>query len=445
MSDCNCSCSTISYDPCNNGCCYDELDCMIASLKSELFEKQQNVKDYCALESKCVQLQNDIQAVCDAKNRLECELCCTGEQGNKLIFSLRTENENLKNELNQKNTLNKKLYGDNNNLFQALEGKTCDNQNLQDQMCHQEDILQRLNQEKINLQNTVLSLNQLRDKHMNDIKNLNVQINLLNKNSDDLDNTLRSKNCQNMQIINEFNDAKNVNTSLVNELKNKECALMQIQQELLMANETLTRLENDLNNLNCSHNKNKDDIACINSNLMNEVSIRNQTENSNAKLNTVINDRNVLIQKLTTENNALKCTNTNINSDNNFLNSKIEAYKKHILIITNQNEKLSAELEAILSRDTELLFTLGRDSHLRAIQQENKNVINSSLDCLKSHIQCNSCLIPCETKCVNSCCGLKMSYSGSTTGSLHNSRIGSFDDQQCICDDGCGHSSGEEN
>ena len=421
MSDCNCSCSTISYDPCNNGCCYDELDCMIASLKSELFEKQQNVKDYCALESKCVQLQNDIQAVCDAKNRLECELCCTGEQGNKLIFSLRTENENLKNELNQKNTLNKKLYGDNNNLFQALEGKTCDNQNLQDQMCHQEDILQRLNQEKINLQNTVLSLNQLRDKHMNDIKNLNVQINLLNKNSDDLDNTLRSKNCQNMQIINEFNDAKNLNTGLVNELKNKECALMQIQQELLMANETLTRLENDLNNLNCSHNKNKE------------------------KLNTVINDRNVLIQKLTTENNALKCTNTNINSDNNFLNSKIEAYKKHILIITNQNEKLSAELEAILSRDTELLFTLGRDSHLRAIQQENKNVINSSLDCLKSHIQCNSCLIPCETKCVNSCCGLKMSYSGSTTGSLHNSRIGSFDDQQCICDDGCGHSSGEEN
>ncbi len=444
MSDCNCSYSQISYDPCNNGCCYDELDCMIANLKSELFERQQNVKDYCALESKCAQLENDIQAVCEVKNHLECELCCAGEEGNKLIFNLRTENENLKNELNQKNTMNKKLYGDNNNLFQALEGKTCDNQNLQDQMCHQEDILQRLNVEKINLQNTVMSLNQLKERHLNDIQNLNVQINLLNKNSDDLDTTLRSKNCQNMQIINEFNDAKNLNAGLVNELKNKECALMQIQQQLLMANETLSKLENDLNNLSCSHNKNKDDIACINSNLLNEVSIRNQTESNNAKLNSVINDRNILIQKLTNENNSLKCINTNINSDNNFLNSKIEAYKKHILIITNQNEKLSAELEAILSRDTELLYTLGRDSHLRAIQQENKNVINSSLDCLKSHIQCNSCLIPCETKCVNNCCGLKMSYNGSTTGSLHNSRIGSLDDQ-CLYEDGSGHSSGEEN
>ena len=59
----------------------------------------------------------------------------------------------------------------------------------------------------------------------------------------------------------------------------------EIQQELFMANETLTRLENDLYHLKCSHIKYKADITCINSNLMNEVSIGNQNENNNTKLN----------------------------------------------------------------------------------------------------------------------------------------------------------------
>jgi len=464
MTDCNCSCSTF-YEVCHNGCCCDnfsELDCVIANLKNQLFEKQQNVRDYCALESKFIQLQNDIKILCDQKKQLECELCLTGDQGNKLICGLKTQNENLKNELNEKNSLNKKLYGDNNNLFQALEGKTCDNQNLQDQMCHQEDILHRLNQDKISLQNTVLSLNQLRDKHLKDIQNLNTQINLLNQNSNDLDNTLRNKNCQNMQIINEFNNEKNLNNNLVCELKNKECALMQIQQKLCLANETLTRLENDLNVLNCSHNKNKEDIACLNNNLLNEATIKNQMENNNAKLNTIINDRNCLIQKLTAENNVLKCTNTNINGDNNFLNSKVEAYKKHILIITDQNEKLSAELEAIMSRDSQLLCTLGRDTHLRAIQQENKNVINSSLDCLKCFPPCNGSLNRSNSfgrssngnMRTSGSIGMSNSRKGSPS-SLHNSRIGMGEEgqysggeeemQYSAGEEGFGHSSGEEN
>ena len=54
------------------------------------------------------------------------------------------------------------------------------------------------------------------------------------------------------------------------------------------------------------------------------------------------------------------------------------------MILTEQNEKLSAELEAIVCRDSQLLYTLGRDNHLRALQQENNNNINSSLDFLKT-------------------------------------------------------------
>ena len=209
---------------------------------------------------------------------------------------------------------------------------------------------------------------------------------------------------------------------MANELKNKECALLQIQQELCLANETLARLEKDLDNLNISHNRNKEQIACFNNNYLKENSLNNQLANDNTKLNNAINDRNVTIQKLNTENNALKFDNTNTNKDNKFLISKIEAYKKHIMTLTTQNEKLSAELEAIISRDSQLLFTLGRDSHLRAVQQENKNVINGSLDCLQAYTQCknysgNAGYSPRSNYGVNV----------NRSSSLHNSRIGAGD------------------
>ena len=461
MTDCNCSCNVVSYEVCHNGCCSEnlcELDCIITNLKAELFEKQQNAKDYCALEAKVVQLQNDLKLLCEQKNCLECELCRVGEEGSKLICNLKMDNDNLKTQLDEKNSMNKKLYGDNNSLFQVLEGKTCDNQNLQDQLCHQENILQRLNTDKLNLEGTILNLSQLRDQHMKDIQNLNLQINILNKNTNDLDNTLRNKNCENLQIVSEFNNEKNLNNDLVNVLKNKECALMQIQQELCMANDTLSRLEKDLSNLNFSNNKNNEEIVCFNDNLVKESTYKNQLINDNSKLNCLINDRNALIQKLTNENNVLKCSNTNVNSDNNCLNAKVEAYKKHILILTDQNEKLSAELEAIISRDSHLLCTLGRDTHLRAVQQENTNNINSSLDFLKAHSQCNGNKCVDFSKSGNFGKSFGMNMNGSGNRSLHNSRINDQqysggeednysggEEMQYSGGEGLGQSSGEEN
>ena len=386
MKECNCKCPTLSYSACPNSFCQEnlcEMDCIIAKLKSELFEKMQNAKDFCSLEAKVIQLQNQINALNEEKRALECRIFQSGEEGDKMICDLRNKNENLKNEINEKNIINKKLYGENNKLFQSLEGKTCDNQNLEDQMCHQENIISRLNVDKINLQNTINNLNQVRDKHIKDIQNLSTEINILNKSSNDLDSTLRNKHCQNLQIINEFNSMKCVNTKLFNDLKEKECCLAKKEEELCILNNNIARLQKELDNLNCLNQKTKDDIACTNSSLLKEISLKNSLEKENSKLNCLITDRNAKIQELTNDNDILKCANTNTNSDNILLNKKVEAYKKHILILTSQNEKLSAELENIICRDSQLLDTLGRDTYLRAVQYENKNVINSSLDCLQ--------------------------------------------------------------
>ena len=89
----------MSYNICQNTCCpenYCELDCIIANLKNELFEKMQNSRDYCSLEAKVLKLQNDIKALNEEKQILECKIVQTVKEGDKMIYELRNKNENLK-------------------------------------------------------------------------------------------------------------------------------------------------------------------------------------------------------------------------------------------------------------------------------------------------------------------------------------------------------------
>ena len=170
-------------------------------------------------------------------------------------------------------------------------------------------------------------------------------------------------------------------------MKDKECCLMKKQEELCLSNDNIARLQKELDNLNCLNQRTKEDISCTNNALLSEISVRNNLDNENSKLNCLIADRNDKIKTINSDNDILKCANTSNNNDNIFLNKKVEAYKKHILILTSQNEKLSIELENIINRDSQLLHTLGRDTYLRAVQYENKNVIDSSLNHLNGFTQ----------------------------------------------------------
>ena len=97
MNDLNCSQHSVTYERSNPNCRYevqDELDSIITNLKAEVFDKQQNAKDYCALEAKFRQLQNEIQLLSDQKICLEQEIAKTSNDGNSLISNMRAENEN---------------------------------------------------------------------------------------------------------------------------------------------------------------------------------------------------------------------------------------------------------------------------------------------------------------------------------------------------------------
>ena len=111
-----------------------DQDRIISQLKAEIFEKEQNQKDFCQLQSKYRNLQNELQLLSEAKLHLEYELRSKTDSGNKAISDLKNQNENLLNELNEKIAMNKKLYNDNNNLFTDLESKTVENKRLKEKL-----------------------------------------------------------------------------------------------------------------------------------------------------------------------------------------------------------------------------------------------------------------------------------------------------------------------
>ena len=396
MNNCNCSCHIRPYGVCikNSHCCHNVqrmLDCEISSLKSEIVskEKNKNSKDISDLEAKIRQLQNQIQLISEEKLRLEYELRQTENEKGKVMCQFRNENEKIKKEINEKNDLNAKLFNDNNNLFGVLEEKSKENQALKAKVCFQNGTLQELNQGKLVIEKDIYNLNNLKERHINDIRNLNNEIHNINKRNEEMNSTINSRNCMNMKIISEVNNEKNINCNLLRQLQDKEMMVNRMQQELVLTNDTLKRLEKDLNYVMGLNKQNGDEINRCNNDILKVNEMQNKLMQDNNRINNLIQMREQDIKNISNDIEVNKKCVNDLNNDINNINQLIEAYKRHIMVLVEKNEKLSLELKEIISGDDQLMGILNRVEYLKGIKEENKNIINNSLENIKTHMRNN--------------------------------------------------------
>ena len=102
----------------------------ISQLKSQLIQLEQDDKAYNELLSKYHQLQKDYQIMNDAKLHLEYELKQKTENTDKLLRDLKSQNMDLADELNEKNSIYDKLFADNTNLLRNLDERKKENENV---------------------------------------------------------------------------------------------------------------------------------------------------------------------------------------------------------------------------------------------------------------------------------------------------------------------------
>lgn len=368
-----------------------EKDLLISQLKAEIFEKEQNEKNFALLQSKYRNLQNDLQLLSEAKLHLEYELRSKNEAGSKAVGGMKSENENILNELNEKIAMNKKLYNENNNLFRSLESKNAEYVGLRDQIAEQEEIIARLSEGKNNAERKILTLTQTQNNHNSNKIELKQEIEKCTIHLDQIEKALKEKNDANIDLLKQIDAQRFENKNLLGKLnsraENKSITLKQLE----LANGQIEKMEIDYNNLSQENSRNKNDLNAISNNLSKENAMRLQIEKTNEKLESMISERNEEIKKITNENDAMKLSLDKLQNDKTNISNELDRYRKHIAVLTQQNDILSKELECVLDRDMKLRMQVGRSEKLGLTIEQNRNVIENSLNMLKCYLDKGNC------------------------------------------------------
>ena len=357
----------------------------ISQLKSQLIQLEEDDKAYNDLLQKYRQLQNEYQLINEAKLHLEYELRQKNETTNKILNDLKAQNMDLTNELNEKENIYKKLYADNTNLFRNLEDRKKENENFCKVIEENENMINHITQDKAQCEHDAMLLNETSKKNESDIQTLCNQLDNLKLKSRSQNDELTKKNLEMNNNQKCLNEVKNDNANLNNQINLKISSLETVQKQLNIANQSIVEMQNELNNLEKSHSLGLNQLEAVKINFKNEHEKRIQAENDNVRLEGILKDKEDNMNKLSTLNGQLKSDRDQLLSTKNKLISDLDKYKGHILILTEQTEKLTDELQRIIDEDSELYnLNSSQIQRLQKVIYENKKLLSDEIAALNA-------------------------------------------------------------
>ena len=357
----------------------------ISQLKSQLVQLEEDDKAYNDLLQKYRQLQNEYQLINEAKLHLEYELRQKNETTNKILNDLKAQNMDLTNELNEKENIYKKLYADNTNLFRNLEERKKENENFCKVVEENENMINHITQDKAQCEHDAMLLNETSKKNENDIQNLCNQLENLKLKSRAQNDELTKKNLEMNNNQKCLNEVKNDNANLNNQINLKISSLDTIQKQLTIANQSIVDMQNELNNLEKSHSLGLNQLENIKINFKNEHEKRVQAENDNVRLEGILKDKEDNMNKLSSINGQLKADRDKLVVTKNILLDDLDKYKNHIMILTEQTEKLTDELQRIIDEDSELYnLNNAQIQRLQKVIYENKKMLSDEIAALNA-------------------------------------------------------------
>jgi chromosome segregation ATPase len=357
----------------------------ISQLKSQLIQLEEDDKAYNDLLLKYRQLQKEYQLMNDAKLHLEYEYKQKNENMDKILNDLKCQNVDLTNELAEKNSIYEKLYADKSNLLNNLEERKKENDTFCKTAMNNDRLINELNQAKNKYENDAILLDNTTKKNDEDINNLCNQLNMLKLKNASQNEELNRRSIEINNNQNALNDVKNANENVNNQIKLKNAALDSVQNELNLANKTIVDLQNDINNLESNLNLGKDQLNKMNFEFQNQHIKRIQAEDDKNKLETILKDRDVTIERLNCVSDTLKNDRAKLIDGKNKLLADMEMYKNQIMVLTEQTEKLTNELQRIINEDSEA-YNLN-NSQIQRLQKliyENQKLLHEEIEALNA-------------------------------------------------------------
>ena len=380
MSSSNFNIESSSYEKkiSNNG-----IDSTISNLKSRLFDLEQQEKDRNALAQKLAQLKKEFQLLSITKDRLEQDLKQKDDSYNQQINSLRNENENLQLSYNEKLASNKKLFTENDALEKEIEARDAQINDLKGRLRDMNNQLGQSLVDKGDLENQVQKLKAIKNSQINDINKLTKE----NKNLSEIitDHDKRLQRAQEeialMNNKSDENDAdiQNLNIKLrglMDDISNTQNGLNKNNLDNRNLDEKLGELNSQCENLKCEN-------ANLNDNILREKALTADKERQNQNLNNIINEHENQINELNNKYNNLNAMYdiaTNDSKNSQIQNDKL---KGHIMILTQQNQKLLDELDNVKCQDLRMQTLLSRKEQSSMILRGVHGCIQQGTLCLE--------------------------------------------------------------
>ena len=359
------------------------MDSTISNLKTKLFDLEQQEKDYDALRQKLEQLKKDHSILSKTKNKLEQELKQRDDSYNQRIANLRSENENLQLSYNEKLALNKKLFTENYELEKEIEARDAEIEDLKNKLRNLNNQLNQSLGDKGDLENQVQKLKNIKNSQLNEInkltnenKNLNNIVNDQNKRlqqaQEDID-MLNNKSNQNQMDIQNL-DGKLRN--LIDDINNTQNALNKNNLENRDLDDRIRNLECQCNNLKCENNN-------LNNNIIKEKALRGEKERQNQQLTDAINDHDNQIGDLENKYNTITSLYEQVSTDSKMFQNNNDKLKQHIMLLTQQNQKLLGELEKVKDQDMRIKTLLSRKDQSCMLLRGVQSCIEQATVCLE--------------------------------------------------------------
>ena len=366
-----------------------EKDILISQLKAHIFEMEQREKDYDTLKQKYRQLQNECACINDDKIRIECELKEKEDCYNKQIRNLTCENDTLKINLNEKLSLCKKLYDDIDNLSKNNSIKNCEiedlNNKVNDLYCQND----HLKIDKCDMEKIIRELNEINSKQKFENSKLIEDNKKLTKICQDQTRNLKMNEEEKNQLIKNLNDSNIDIKNLNDKLQNNEENLNYLKNKFEDSKNLNLHLQNTISNYEMKIDSLQNENENLNLSLNREKMIRNENEKKIEKLSNLINSRELELNQISNELENSKNINKRLIDDKTRIQIENEKLKQHIMILTNENQKLVYEFENIIDQDEKMKQQLGRKDKIFSILRNNKTNVEKSLSSLEGYLNNN--------------------------------------------------------
>jgi chromosome segregation ATPase len=217
------------------------------------------------------------------------------------------------------------------------------NQDIEDLRDRVEDLMalnSKLQDEKLSLERMVQNLNDIKSSQKGEISKLIEDNQKLSRICQDQDNSLKANEVERSRLLSKNDELSFELKNLQGRLKSRETDLTYAHKQMEDAKTTVNKLQMDIRERDRQIELLKGDIAEVNSAHSEERQARLEAEKANDDLTELLHERDREISRHLKDIDNQRTTNQKLSEDKSYLGSENDKLKNHIMIITEQNQKV---------------------------------------------------------------------------------------------------------